>query len=69
MIVHQDLPIWNKIKNTVYYQLLERRSNEILLVIVRSIIIIFCVSFFLSLLVSLLKFLLFFPFTVKKWGG
>ena len=57
-------------KNKIYHQLLERGSNEILLVIVRSIIKIFFFPLFLSLLAYLLKFLLlFFLFTVKKWGG
>ena len=62
-----------ELKNRIYHQLLERRSNEILLVIVRSIIIIIIIiiifPLFLSLLAYLLKFFLFFSFYCKKVGG
>ena len=71
-----------ELKNKIYHQLLERRSNEILLVIVRSIILIIIIiiviiiiiiiiifPLFLSLLAYLLKFFLFFSFYCKKVGG
>ena len=55
-----------ELKNKIYQQLLERGSNEILLVIVRSIIMIIISCSFRSLFAHLLKFFSFYFYCKKS---